>query len=746
MADFLLLLGKFNLALGAAIIVVYLLRRPLRALFGASIAYGIWVLVPMAGLAILLPPRVVARPAPAIAQFAPISPMRETPHSAGHITVQLTGHGAFIHPLIAARDAAPAFPMPDYATLLFVAWILGVVVVVLTMARAQLRFHAAARLGEAGPAVVGFFRPRIVIPDSFKDQFTAREQAAILAHEGVHLARQDARINALAALLRCLCWFNPLIHLAAASLRMDQELACDAMAVAGLVPRRDYANALVKSQMIAAALPLGCNWPGSQHPLIERIALLKRKRPGMARRITGMSLVMLAATSAGFAAWAAQPPTTKFIVGPSPKNQIARAVPSTTAPNQDPADGSPNLPASSASPTRAAEAVSRVTRLLHARTLMLPPPDFLASFKETQLKPQLIAANDPAPTPPQPASDVAPAPAEQPVAALPTCTLPKIVDTARLDPIPGTDLMTVPVAINGATKQFLLDLAIKKPTEVSEATMAKLGLPEDPKHTETLYYGNGRSSNSYGPGYLGMQVPVYDVRDHLGVGALDTRVRVGSFGIGDATDHNLQLMVAKKGEIGRSDPYDGFLTGDFFKQYDVELDFSRKQMTWLTPTKCTDPDQVVFWSHKEVAVIPVSLASDGRLQMQAMVKGHLINAEIDTSSPHTVMRRDVAELYVGVADKDMLPVGDLEDAMNMQVYVSTFPEVIFAGGGITAKNVPVLIQDFGMHHVFDQAMLGTRALFMNPRIPDLTIGMDVLQHLHMYVVPGQGRVYVTAAD
>jgi hypothetical protein len=243
-----------------------------------------------------------------------------------------------------------------------------------------------------------------------------------------------------------------------------------------------------------------------------------------------------------------------------------------------------------------------------------------------------------------------------------------------------------------------------------------------------------------------VQVPVYDVRDHLGVGALDTHVRTGSFSVGGATDHDRQLLVAKKGEIGRSDPYDGFLTGDFFKQYDVELDFARKQMTWLTPTKCTDPDQVVFWSHKEVAVIPVSLASDGRLQMQAMVKGHLINAEIDTSSAHTVMRRDIAELYVGVADKDMLPVGDLEDAMNMQVYVSTFPEIIFAGGGITAKNVPVLIQNFGMHHVLDQAVLGTRALFMNARIPDLTIGMDVLQHLHMYVVPRQGRVYVTAAD
>jgi hypothetical protein len=274
--------------------------------------------------------------------------------------------------------------------------------------------------------------------------------------------------------------------------------------------------------------------------------------------------------------------------------------------------------------------------------------------------------------------------------------------------------------------------------------MAELGLPQDPKRTELLRFG--AHQGAFLPQYSGIQAPIYDVRDHSGVGALDTRVRVGSFGVGNATDQNLQMMVAKKGEIGRSEPYDGFLTGDFFKQYDVELDFGSKQMTWLTPTTCTDPDQVVFWAHREVAIIPVTLANDGRLQMQALVRGHMINAELDTSSPRTVMRRDIAELYVGVADKDMVPTGDLKDGMNMQVYTSVFPEIIFAGGGITAKNVPVLIQDFSMHHDYDQAALGTRAQFMAPRIPDLTIGMDVLHNLHMYVIPGQGRVYVTSAN
>src|SRR6185437_10944290 len=91
----------------------------------------------------------------------------------------------------------------------------------------------------------------------------------------------------------------------------------------------------------------------------------------------------------------------------------------------------------------------------------------------------------------------------------------------------------------------------------------------------------------------GIQVPVYDVASGLGSWVRDTNLRIGSFTVGNATARHLQFMEAKKGEIARGAPYDGFLTGDFFRQYDVELNFADKRVTWLTPTKCTDPNQVI---------------------------------------------------------------------------------------------------------------------------------------------------------
>jgi beta-lactamase regulating signal transducer with metallopeptidase domain len=59
--------------------------------------------------------------------------------------------------------------------------------------------------------------------------------------------------------LRCFCWFNPFVHLGARWLRIDQELACDAIAVSGAISRRDYSMALLKSQAMIGLLPFGCN-------------------------------------------------------------------------------------------------------------------------------------------------------------------------------------------------------------------------------------------------------------------------------------------------------------------------------------------------------------------------------------------------------------------------------------------------------------------------------------------------------
>ena len=301
MTDFLFQLAKVNLAMAAGIVAVALLRRPVRAAFHASVTYALWLLVPVAGLASLLPPRVGAIAAPPIAAHTAAAQIPAALGSA-HMVVQVASFAA--------------------SMMLLAAWLVGARAMLLYLARVQQKFHDAERLGAAGPAVVGFFRPRIVVPSDFTMLFSAQEQEAILAHEKVHLARQDARLNAIVALLRCLNWFNPLIHLGALWFRRDQELACDAAALSH-VSRVDYANALLKSQMRAVTLPVGCAWPASEHPLTERVALLRHPVPTQARRWTGAAFVLSLTSLAGLGAWAAQP---SQVAPASPKHNFVGGI------------------------------------------------------------------------------------------------------------------------------------------------------------------------------------------------------------------------------------------------------------------------------------------------------------------------------------------------------------------------------------------------------------------------------------
>ncbi|HZL96849.1 MAG TPA: M56 family metallopeptidase, partial [Vicinamibacterales bacterium] len=160
-----------------------------------------------------------------------------------------------------------------------------------------------------GPALVGVLRPKLVLPADFETRFDAQERSLILAHEQVHRVSGHTVVNALVELARCASWFNPLVHLAALRLRADQELACDAAVIAARpTARRAYAEDLLKTQVAASFLPLGCTWTSSSgKQLGERIAMLGR--PSLSRRgaMAGAAAVAFIGVGLGYAAWAQQP-------------------------------------------------------------------------------------------------------------------------------------------------------------------------------------------------------------------------------------------------------------------------------------------------------------------------------------------------------------------------------------------------------------------------------------------------------
>ena len=105
------------------------------------------------------------------------------------------------------------------------------------------------------PAVYGIFRPKIVIPESYKD----KELEYIIRHEKTHIKRLDNLWRIFGFITASVHWFNPLSWVFLKAFLTDLELACDEMAVAGYEKekRKEYARTLLecsqsKSMLVSA--------------------------------------------------------------------------------------------------------------------------------------------------------------------------------------------------------------------------------------------------------------------------------------------------------------------------------------------------------------------------------------------------------------------------------------------------------------------------------------------------------------
>jgi TonB family protein len=148
-----------------------------------------------------------------------------------------------------------------------------------------------------------------VTPADFDTRFEGEARRLVLAHEGVHLKRGDAAVNGLVTLVQCLAWFNPLAHLAARRLRVDQEIACDAAVIARHpAARRLYAETLLGAALTPVSAPFGCHWPPvGARSLKERLTMLNVVPVSPLRRKLGLALAGAIALAGAGAVWAASP-------------------------------------------------------------------------------------------------------------------------------------------------------------------------------------------------------------------------------------------------------------------------------------------------------------------------------------------------------------------------------------------------------------------------------------------------------
>ncbi|HUT47305.1 MAG TPA: M56 family metallopeptidase [Sedimentisphaerales bacterium] len=76
------------------------------------------------------------------------------------------------------------------------------------------------------PALFGFVRPRLLLPQGMLETYGLEELRYVFIHELAHLKQRDIYLGWLMALLQVVHWFNPLMWFAFGRMRADRELAC----------------------------------------------------------------------------------------------------------------------------------------------------------------------------------------------------------------------------------------------------------------------------------------------------------------------------------------------------------------------------------------------------------------------------------------------------------------------------------------------------------------------------------------
>lgn len=107
---------------------------------------------------------------------------------------------------------------------------------------ATARVFSTQRIREA--AVVGFWRPVVLLPTSWLTSLPTDVLEAVIAHELAHIRRYDVWANLLQRIVETLLFYHPAVWWLSNRIRLEREMCCDALAAEITGDRGDYAMAL----------------------------------------------------------------------------------------------------------------------------------------------------------------------------------------------------------------------------------------------------------------------------------------------------------------------------------------------------------------------------------------------------------------------------------------------------------------------------------------------------------------------
>jgi beta-lactamase regulating signal transducer with metallopeptidase domain len=104
------------------------------------------------------------------------------------------------------------------------------------------------------PAIVGLFRPLLIVPEHLLHALDQDELDGLIVHELAHARCGDNLVGLLATLASCFFWFSPLLWVVRSRLLVEREYACDELAVSVTRNPRAYASTVAKASQLSIRL------------------------------------------------------------------------------------------------------------------------------------------------------------------------------------------------------------------------------------------------------------------------------------------------------------------------------------------------------------------------------------------------------------------------------------------------------------------------------------------------------------
>lgn len=282
-------------------------------------------------------------------------------------------------------------------------------------------------------------------------------------------------------------------------------------------------------------------------------------------------------------------------------------------------------------------------------------------------------------------------------------------------------MVTIPVTFNGTAETVLVDTGGVYST-VSPSVVDALHLKPRPIRSGfELYMADGTLLNHY--------------------------ATVDRLGVGGAGAPGVHLIIQPQHSQTGVEKFEGTLAPDLLRNFDLDFDFARHTLNFFSQQHCEG--KVVYWANS-YAVVPFSTdTGSGHIEVPVTLDGKDFTALIDTGAAHTLLSAAAARDNYGLTPDSpgMMPVpGKTPDALVRYAY--RFKTLTLNGIAVNNPMIGILRdaaeKSFWKRHdeMLDRdPVYGVR--FQPNRV---TVGMNVLRKLHLYIAYKEKTLYVTAAD